>query len=113
MSQTTVPDTIPDNIMEMPGVSELSMEQMEQNLPCEANKHFWGACKSDGLEPATWMISHENGQPKCTVLLCEPCVSHLQQWLAECIVGHGAHGFGCRICNYGPFHYREFTMREL
>lgn len=112
MTELAVPDTIPDNIMEI-GVSELTTEGISGDLPCEADKHFWGSCKSNGEKPATWMLSHQGGEPKCTVLLCEDCVAHLQHWIAQCVVSHGPYGFSCRLCNSGFFHYREFTMREL
>jgi hypothetical protein len=111
---STVPDTIPDNIMEI-GVSELTIEQMQHDreMPCEISGHFWNKCKSEGKLPATWMISHEGAQPKCTFLVCEPCVAHLQQWIAECIVRGGARNFGCNICDKSYFHYTEFITRQL
>lgn len=108
----TVPDTIPDNIMEI-GVSELTAEHASDEMPCEIAGHFWGKCKSEGNEPATWLISHEEAQPKCTFLICEPCMSHVQDWIAKCVVSGGAYGFCCNKCDRMYFHYREFIMRHL
>ena len=109
---TSVPDVIPDNIMEI-GVSELTAEHAADEMPCEIAGRFWGKCKSNGTQKATWMISHEDAQPGCTFLVCEPCVIHLQTWIAECVVQGGANNFGCGICEKRYFHYREFITRQL
>jgi hypothetical protein len=108
----TVPDTIPENIMEI-GVSELTAEHASDEMPCEIAGHFWGHCKSGGELPATWMVSHEGAQPKCTFLICEACANNLQDWIRKSIVTNGPSGFGCRLCDKGLFHYREFIFRQL
>lgn len=108
----TVPDTIPENIMEI-GVSELTAEHASDEMPCEIAGHFWGQCKSNGELPATWMVSHEGAQPKCTFLICEACAGNLQDWIRMGIVMNGPTGFGCKICNKVGFHYREFIFRPL
>jgi hypothetical protein len=108
----TIPDTIPDN-MEMLGISDLTMEHFDGDMPCEAKKFGYDACKSDGELPATWLISHNDALPKCTLLICEPCVAHLQQWVAECVVMGGAYGFSCKQCRCSPFHYSNLITRQL
>jgi hypothetical protein len=112
----TVPDTIPDDFLVMPGVDEADLTSEDRRIPCAmASTHgmLWDECKSNGEKPASWFITHENGKSQCSVPICEDCCSHIQHWIATCIVRSGPHGFGCRICHYGPFHYREFVTREM
>lgn len=117
MTEVAVPDTIPDNIMEI-GVSELTIEGINSEMPCEiaaghARGEFWNTCKSGGKDPATWIISHEGAQPQCTFLVCEACVVHLQHWIMESVVRGGPRSFGCGRCHKHYFHYSEFITRKL
>ena len=112
MTEIAVPDTIPDNIMEL-GVSDLTAEEITGDTPCEINGKFFNKCQSNGLGRAEWMVTHNGGQPKCTFLICEACVIHLQSWLAKMIVTTGAHGFGCNMCEERNMHYREFIFRHI
>ena len=108
----TVPDTIPENIMEI-GVSELTAEHASDEMPCEIAGHFWNKCISKGEEPAAIMVSHLGAEPRCTFLICEPCANHLVDWIRQGIVKGGANAFGCNICDKWPFHYSEFITRPI
>jgi hypothetical protein len=104
----------------IPGIEEIthegldfetfSMEDLDKILPCDVKKK---KCKSRHTEPATWLGSHVGGESTCTVLMCEPCIVNLQQWIAHCCVHHGLYGFGCRLCGAMNMKYTQIITRPL
>ena len=107
ISMPGMPDTLDRPVIDF---ETLTIEELDDKLPCDIRKK---KCKSKHAEPATWLGSHVGGESTCTVLMCEPCVMNLQQWIAHCCVHHGLNGFGCRICGRMNMNYKMIITRHL
>lgn len=90
--------------------STISMEDLSELLPCDVEE---SRCQSSHSEPATWLVTHQGAQAKCTVMLCEPCVVGLQNWIARCCVQNGLNGFACVLCGTHNMNYKAFITRKM
>jgi hypothetical protein len=101
---TVFPDT--ETSLEL--TNEL-LHEMQDAIPCEAPE---GVCLSDHELPATWVMTHEDAQPACTVLACEPCGLGIKAWITTQALLTGPSGFECNTC-HKTLHERQITVRKL
>ncbi len=108
---SSIPGIEPDQIThEEIDYETFSIEEFDESLPCDVPHRY---CKSRHSQPATWISSHTGGESSCTVLMCEPCVVNLQQWIARCCVENGLNGFSCKLCGRSWMNYKEIITRHL
>jgi len=107
LSMPGMPDTITHEEIDF---ETFTIEELDDQTPCDVEE---SGCQSHHALPATWLGSHEDADPGCTVLMCEPCVMHLQEWIAHCVVHHGMYGFGCKLCGRGNMKYTKIITRKM
>lgn len=88
----------------------LTVEDFSELLPCDVEE---SSCQSSHSAPATWLVTHKGAEAKCTVMLCEPCVTHFQNWVAQCCVSRGLNGFHCVLCGRSNMNYKAFITRKM
>lgn len=100
----TLPEA--DTVLEL---SNELLQELKDEIPCDAPDE---ACLSKHTLPATWVMTHEDATPPCTVLCCEPCALGINEWIKEQSRKTGPDGYECNTC-HKKMHERQIIIRRL
>lgn len=80
----------------------------QESPPCEADP-----CHSNHNEPATFVLTHKGAEPRCSLLFCQPCRSHILEWLDLAARMNGDNSFLCKRCGKKQMNKNDIVIRTL